>query len=92
MFWSRLCTGTALSKDVTVRSDCDPSTEGLCQWDRNIGVSSSECGDASGLPQQQDSGLDFPVAHHSASLAFWPRERLFSEKSNLKTWNKRPQA
>lgn len=46
MFWSRLCTGIALSKDVTARSDCDPSTERLRQQDGHVRVSSSECGAA----------------------------------------------
>lgn len=46
MFWSRLCMGAALSKDITVRSDCDPLTERLWQQGRHIGVSSSKCGDA----------------------------------------------
>lgn len=79
MFWSRLCTGTALSKDVTVRSDCDPSTERLCQQDGGIGVGSSKGGDASGLGLRAAFSCSSPFC----IFGILATERLFSEKSNL---------
>lgn len=59
VFWSRLCTGTALSKALPVGSDCDPSTESSISR-----TGSSKCGDAllcSASPNRDRTQLGFPL-------------------------------
>lgn len=81
MFWSRFCMGTALSKALPVRSDCDPRTERLCQQDRQLRM----WGCSALLPQQgQDAELRFPL---TTILHLWHfgKRKIVSWK--IKPWN-----